>query len=270
MGLFSRKDTSEKKASRTGTRPSVSSEAQARELRVRARRRLIGALALVLAAIIVVPMLFDPAIPEDEAATPVVVPSIVAPEPDAPLLPEDATVVAQTPSAGAVIGQVIGEGATVPGNTPESPAPAAAQPPEAAPTTPPPATQAPQQQKPAEPAPAPQAPKPPARPERTDDGSVALALLEGRSPAPAASAPAQQKGNFVLQIAAYTAVQDANTRRDRLREAGVTNAYVETSQAAGKTTHRLRVGPFPTREAAQAAQARVRALGYDNGFISSK
>ncbi|MFC3338972.1 SPOR domain-containing protein [Paracandidimonas soli] len=268
MGLFSRKDTSETKGSRTGTRPSVSSEAQARELRVRARRRLIGALALVLAAVIVVPMLFDPAIPEDEAATPVVVPSIVAPSPDATLMPET-PLIAQSPSSGSVTDENAAQG------EPSPPAPAAPAEPSAGTQPPRPAQEparpeTPPQQQPKPEAPAKEPQKPPRKPERTDDGSVALALLEGKNPSGAASAPAQQKGNFVLQIAAYTSDQDARTRRDRLREAGVTNAYVETAQAGGKTTHRLRVGPFPTREAAQAAQARLRALGYDNGFISSK
>jgi len=241
----------------------VSSEAQARELRVRARRRLIGALALVLAAIIVVPMLFDPAVEEDDMPTPVVVPSIVAPSTDASIEPES-TVIAQTPSSGSVTES--------PDVEPAQPAASTAAPEavESTPSAPP----APEPPKPAAQPPKPEtqerAPQKP-RASRTDDGSVALALLEGRaSPSGNTQAPAQQKGNFVLQIAAYTAEQDAKARRDRLREAGVTNAYVETAQAGGKTTHRLRVGPFPTREAAQAAQARVRALGYDNGFISSK
>lgn len=262
MGLFSRKNTSETKSSRTGARPSVSSEAQARELRVRARRRLIGALALVLAAVIVVPMLFDRPTLEDEVAVPVVVPSIVAPEPNAPLITEDSSLIAQSPSAGAVT------------TAPETivSAPTAVKPPTEAPaaaaiSTPPQATPA---QKPVAPPSQAEAPKPPKKQERTDDGSVALALLEGRAPATRAPVAAPQKGNFILQIAAYTTAQDANTRRDRLREAGVTNAYVEAAQSGGKTTHRLRVGPFPTKEAAQAAQTRLRALGYDNGFISNK
>src|SRR3546814_622305 len=115
-------------------------------------------------------------------------------------------------------------------------------------------------------------PKPEPKPstELTDDGSVAIALLEGRSPATASPAPAPSKGNFILQIAAYTTEQDANVRRDRLVSAGVTNTYVEKANSGGKPTYRLRVGPFPTRDAAQAAQARLRALGYDNGFISTK
>src|SRR5690606_6598420 len=75
MGLFSRNES----ATGSGRRSSPSSESQANDLRGRARRRLIGALALVLAAVIVVPMLFDSSAPPDQRSTPVLVPSIVRP-----------------------------------------------------------------------------------------------------------------------------------------------------------------------------------------------
>ncbi|SSW71118.1 Cell division protein FtsN [Achromobacter agilis] len=97
-----------------------------------------------------------------------------------------------------------------------------------------------------------------------------MALLEGRA-APAAPAPKPAaKGNFVLQIAAYTTSEDAQSRRSKLHQAGVTNAFVEQATIGGKQQYRLRVGPFPSREAAQAAQARLRTLGYDNGFIAAQ
>jgi DedD protein len=117
---------------------------------------------------------------------------------------------------------------------------------------------------------------------RTDDGRRALALLEGRqdSGRPDAGrqnsmtapprAPNPSKGNFVLQIAAYTTQHDAALRRDQLHAAGVTNAYVQEVNLAGKQQYRLRVGPFPSSATAQAAQARLRTLGYDNGFIASQ
>lgn len=268
MGLFSRKESASGTGRRSASRSSISSEAQASELRGRARRRLIGALALVLAAVIIVPMLFDSPAPEDgHVATPVVVPAIVPPETNggvalAPTAPDAAASGASNletpqpadPASGAV--------------APSAPAPAVSEPapaPEQAATPQPPP--APEQPAPAE-KPEPK-PKPKAPADRTDDGSVAIALLEGRSPSsPAPAAPA--KGSFILQIAAYTNDKDAEVRRDRLVSAGVTNAYVENAVSGGKTTYRLRVGPFPTRDAAQAAQARLRALGYDNGFISTK
>jgi DedD protein len=70
-------------------------------------------------------------------------------------------------------------------------------------------------------------------------------------------------------VAAYTTEKDAQSRRGSLRQAGVTDANVEKGQSAGRTVYRLRVGPFESHEAAQAAQARLRALGYQNGLISA-
>jgi len=154
-------------------------------------------------------------------------------------------------------------------NTPHATAPAA-QPvtPAVPPVTPP---------KPeVKPKPEPAKPATPAKPDsRSDDGARALALLEGRnapasSPKPDAPKPAASKGNFVLQIAAYTTSEDAQSRRGKLHQAGVTNAFVEQATINGKQQYRLRVGPFPSREAAQAAQARLRTLGYDNGFIAAQ
>lgn len=275
MGLFSRKEPASGTGRRSASRSSLSSEAQANELRGRARRRLIGALALVLAAVIIVPMLFDSPAPEDgQLATPVVVPAIVPPETTngvamAPTAPD-------TPAPGADAGSTTPD-APVPaaGPEPDSTAPSATEPaagqsaaaPQPAPE--PPAAPEPAPAKKPEPESKPE-PKPKAATERTDDGSVAIALLEGRSPSKPAPAAAAEKGSFVLQVAAYTSDKDAEVRRDRLVSAGVTNAYVENAVSGGKTTYRLRVGPFPTRDAAQAAQARLRALGYDNGFISTK
>lgn len=100
-----------------------------------------------------------------------------------------------------------------------------------------------------------------------------MALLEGRASAPTKpqqSPAAPAGGNFVLQIAAYTTQADAQARRTQLHQAGITNAFIEPVNVGGKQQFRLRVGPFPSRESAQAAQARLRALGYDNGFIAAQ
>ncbi|SHH88230.1 SPOR domain-containing protein [Pollutimonas bauzanensis] len=259
MGLFSRNES----AAGSGRR-SASSESQASDLRGRARRRLIGALALVLAAVIIVPMLFDSSVPPDQVSTPVVVPAIVPPPaPDANIAQAPAEPDATAPG-GVAPAPEAGADAAAPDPAADAPLPPDTGAPPPAPEPEPVAEPKPKAaEKPA----AKHEPKPAA--DRTDDGSVAIALLEGRSPGKKAPAPAA-KGNFILQIAAYTNDKDAQTRRDRLVSSGVTNAYVENAVSGGKTTYRLRVGPFPTRDAAQAAQARLRALGYDNGFISTK
>lgn len=279
MGLFSRNESATGSGRRPSSRSSLSSEAQATELRGRARRRLIGALALVLAAVIIVPMLFDSTEPEDQVSTPVVVPAVVPPTPEsnlaiAPSTPEPATDAAApgTPAGDSAAGGAVAGDPANAATAPDTPAAGDAAAPEPAvtpPAEPEPAQTAEAKPKPAEKPEARNDSKPKPSTERTDDGSVAIALLEGRTPAKAAPAPAA-KGNYILQIAAYTNDKDAQSRRDKLVSSGVTNAYVENAVSGGKATYRLRVGPFPTRDAAQAAQARLRALGYDNGFISTK
>jgi len=259
MGLFSRKSSSAD--ARPKSRPSISGEAQARELRVRARRRLIGALALVLAVVIVAPMLFDTT-SESPQESMIVVPMVVAPAADDPLT--------QTPDAGASGGGVIiatNDAADV-----QTPAQAPSSSTQTARTSQPQPSAPPRNQ--AAPANTPTRTSPPvpssrSTQDRTDDGSVALALLEGRQP-PAASPP-PSPNRFVLQVAAYNTQSDALTRRDQLVQSGVTNAYVETARVSGRNTYRVRVGPFSTREAAQAAQARIRSLGdYKDAFITNQ
>lgn len=274
MGLFSRKKP--ERSTRSTSRTATSSEAQAAELRGRARRRLIGALVLVLAAVIVVPMMFDDT-PSQQSDTPVVLPAIVppVPQPDLAVLTQpDYTV--DEPFVAAGDGVLTPDQPIPDTGTHDATADAPAEPqqpaPETTPTAPveaaPPVRKEPPQQQPAPPRPEPAArPSEPAPADnRTDDGSVALALLEGRAPGRSA-APAQEQGSFVLQIAAYSTEADAQSRRSNLVNAGVTNAYVERGLSNEKTTYRLRVGSFPTRDAAQAAQARLRALGYDNSLL---
>lgn len=264
MGLFTRKDSAAAKKGNNGVRarPSVPSEIQAAELRARARRRLAGSVVLVLAAVIILPMVLD--------SRPVPVADDIPvriPERDAPYQPTVSDPQAQLPAAQP----------QQPAAPAEQPAPLASGTPPAVPPValaPPPAPEAPRPQakpepKPAEPKPAESKPEA-KRPARSDDGSVALALLEGRKPAASTPAKSAPGGNFVLQIAAYGTQADAQARNAKLHQSGITNAYVEPSNAGGKSQFRLRVGPFPSREAAQAAQARLRALGYDNGFIAAQ
>ncbi len=275
MGLFKRKDPADEAP--PVKRASVPSEVQAAELRGRARRRLAGAVALVLGAVIILPMVLD--------SRPVPVSDnipIRVPERNTPFQPQVSDPQATTPLPGQPPATPGVTDPATPGATP--PAASVPTPPlvtsNPAPVQPPPVALAPVAPVPPKPvAPKPE-PKPAARPpatpndtSRSDDGARALALLEGRSApaaAPAAPKPQAANGNFVLQVAAYTTQTDAQSRRDKLHQAGVTNAFVEQASIGGKLQYRLRVGPFPSRDAAQAAQARLRTLGYDNGFIAAK
>lgn len=280
MGLFSRKKSGQKTSS--GSRTATSSEAQAAELRGRARRRLIGALVLVLAAVIVVPMMFDEDIESQPFDTPLVLPAVIPPVPDPdravltqpgyavdqPTLSEDPFVSSDPLPTDAAEGTAVVAAGAQPATSADTSAQVTTAPEAgASPDTSPPAESAPSE-------PPKPRPEPPVRDKaRTDDGSRALALLEGRIPTtdPGRPAPAAQtQGAFILQVAAYSTDADAQARRTRLVDAGVTNAYVEKGVSNDKTTYRLRVGSFPTRDAAAAAQARLRALGYDNSLLLTR
>lgn len=265
MALFGGKQS--KSGKRPNERTRTASQAQADELRVRARRRLLGAIVLVLVAVLVVPMLFEDTDSTDYAPPPEVVAMDTPERPDTDLVlqlsePEDEEdlFAGDIDAIGTVEPPAVDDltqppqpdaGATdiaEAESTPAAPAETDRQPE----SDPEPATNV------------------LADDERTDDGSVALALLEGYDSAQAQSAPsapAAASGEYIVQIAAYGARDDAEKRRSRLAESGVTNAYVEAATGSNTTAWRLRVGPFPTADAAQAAQTRLRTLGYDNSLL---
>ncbi len=276
MGLFSRKDSSTSRKSPVKPRPSVSSEAQATELRARARRRLAGAVALVLAAVVILPMLLD--------SEPIPVSRNIAiriPDRTAPFAPNlsepssntDAANVGQAPPA------LIPPSSTPVPEAPAvvTPAPSAAA--VAAPTAPvvKPEPKAKPEVK-AEPKPESSKPVISSGP-RSDDGARALALLEGRSSAdfapPAATSnnavKPPTKGNFVVQAMSLDAAADAQAQKDKLSASGVSNAFVDGPvQVNGSQKYRVRVGPFSSREAALAAQTRLRTLGFGGAFIATQ
>ena len=271
MGLFSRKEAKSSRQATQRPRPSVSSEAQAASLRVRARRRLAGAVALVLAAVIILPMLLD--------GEPRPVPAgieVVVPERNAPFNPQlgappavESTTLSGTPD-GAISGDAVDGLVASQDETAESTTDASVEPPAAndvaqateSTTAASGQAAAPTETKPVE---QPKAPPAPATSpaEDTDSTAVAMAILEGRTPAAAG-------GQYVLQIASYGSQPDAQSRVEKLKSQGVSNAFIERATVNDKATFRLRVGPFDSRSAAQAAQARLRTLGYDNGFITAK
>jgi DedD protein len=108
--------------------------------------------------------------------------------------------------------------------------------------------------------------------QRRDDSARALALLEGRSPVASAPSPnAPVRGNFVVQAMSLDSSADAQKQRNVLLSAGLNNAFVDGPvDVNGRPKYRVRVGPFQSREAAQAAQTRLRTQGYGGAFITTQ
>jgi len=227
----------------------------------RARRRLVGALALVAAAVIILPMVLDshpkpvtddisidiparPAAPlpktshndaTDGGAVDSSADTQAGVAPDSPAAaPDNAAAMASKPAAKPDSKQT-----SKPADT-QAQAKAATPPPEAKPVAPPPAATA---------------AKPP-----VDTPTPATAAT------PKPNTPASPAGSrFVVQIGTFDDDTAAQNWVTKLKASGVP-AYIEhRKQADGTTRTLLRAGPFADRTAASAALVKVRQAGLGGG-----
>ncbi|WP_321955546.1 SPOR domain-containing protein [Burkholderia cenocepacia] len=215
----------------------------------RARRRLVGAIALVVAAVIVLPMVLDshpkpvtddiaidiPNRPAHQAVAPRdddvsdVQAGVAHDEP-----PASDTAVAAAPAPAP-------KDAAKPAAKPDTTTTASVTPPKPAP-------------RPAAPAAKPAAPKP-APATVANDGAASPDSSDASSPASPAGA------RFAVQLGSFKDDATARSWATKLKSAGVP-AYVEhRKQADGSTATLLRAGPFADRLAASAAIAKVREAG---------
>jgi DedD protein len=205
----------------------------------RARRRLLGAIALVLAAVIVLPMVLDsrPKPVTDDIS--IDIPNRPAPAAKQAREPNDADTQAgvahdaPAPSAAPATSGSVNQ--AQPQAQAQAQAPVAQARPEAT-----------------KPEPKPEAPvKPAAKPQQTEQANAP------------ASAPAGSR--FVLQIGQFDDETAAQNWVNKLKGVGVP-AYLEHRKLAdGSTKSLLRAGPFADRAAAQAALVKVRQAGLGGG-----
>lgn len=206
------------------------------QLRGKARRRLVGAVGLVLAAAVVLPLVLES-------------------KPKS--LNQDIAIEIPKPGESSL-------GAAVPARPPQAAPPAAAVPPtpDIPVAKPPPVASV--ADKPAD--------KPAAKPTEKPASKPAAKLAEKSAAKPAAASPpakAPEKptvGAFVIQVAALASADNAKQLQDKLAANGV-KAYTDTVKGAHGALTRVRVGPFGSREEADKALARVKKLGVDGKVV---
>jgi len=242
----------------------VDEAASVQAARTRARRRLIGAAVLVGVGIIGFPLLFETQPRPLPMDTPIEIRprDLAAATPAAPATtpaaPEPAPAPATEPGADAVVAV-----ASAPAPAPAAPTLLPAE--EPAGSAPAAATPAPVAPPAAEPRPvataAPAAPPgtPPA--DRTDDGARAQALLEGKA------TPAAASGRFVVQVGAYSDDASLRSARQRVERLGLKTYTQVVETGAGKRT-RVRIGPYASRDEADAAAARVKGAGLPANILA--
>jgi DedD protein len=226
MGLISFLQS--KRQARERRRAVPADPSQLEQVRTRARRRLIGAVVLVMIAVIGLPLLFD--------AKPRQLPANIAVD----IARRDGGgAAAQSPVAPPAAPERTGAmpSATEPVAAPAGPRPDA------------PATGRESAARPAAPAPA----------KTAADSARAQALLDAR---PAVKKPAPDPAaRFVVQVGAFEQSTAAHEARTRVEKLGLRTYEQEVGSASGKRTTRVRIGPFSSREDADRAAAKVRAHG---------
>ncbi|HTS23081.1 MAG TPA: SPOR domain-containing protein [Casimicrobiaceae bacterium] len=209
------------------------------ELRRKARRRLVGAIVLALAAAVALPLLL-----ENE------------PRP----LGEDVSIQIPPVDSGKFVNPLS------PG-APENKAKG-----DKAPALPPPAANAARRIEPPKAdasAPAPEAKAPSPQPQPSD---AASAVPETKAMAPAPSEPKPVTGEtkadapaaggaFVVQVAAFSDRYGARSLVAKLKKSGFPG-FTETVTTDKGTLHRVRVGPYASREVADLARAKLKAAGF--------
>ena len=233
------------------------------QLKKRARRRLIGAVAFAGLAAVVLPMVMD-----DEPKQQIQEVQIRIPGQD------------QTPFAPKLAK------APVASEAPASPAPAKAE-------TPPPAPVSKAAEKPVEKpaapekvektektekvekAPAPPAPQPAEKtvdkaPVDNSEAQRAAAILAGKpvEPRDKPAAAANGNGQFVILIGAFANPANVKQLQSKIGEMGI-KVFTEPLESPGGTKTRVRAGPFPNREAADKALEKIKRIGV-NGVVAAK
>ena len=234
----------------------------------RARHRLIGAIVLCLVAAVVVPLLLEsePTRPRSDIA-------IVVPSRDTPLPARAGEPAGGAPRADAARGPVV-RGA-IEGS------PAAAADPKAADAKA--AGTKAADAKAADPKAAdPKAADPKAADPKAADAKAADGKpVDAKAPRPepkkdeiqmlAEAAQARAKGEastrYQLQVGAFATEASAKTAVERVQSVGLT-AFVEKIRTDRGDRMRVRVGPFPSRDAAEEARGRLKAAGIDAAVIA--
>ena len=218
------------------------------QLKKRARRRLVGAIVLVTAVAVILPMVLDS---EPKSISQNV--DIQIPQPDSgEFKPKGSSA-----SSGAIEKPIQGlPPAPAKAETPAPSAKADPTPPVVAPISEPAAPKALVKEPSPAKAPAPVAketPKPPAK-------ETAAA-----EPAPK-EAPAAAAGAYVVQVAALADTAKAKQLEKQMAGAGL-KTYTEVVNTQSGEVTRVRAGPFATKEAAEKARTQLKKAGLDGKVV---
>ena len=198
------------------------------QLKRRARRRLIGAIVLVAAMVVVLPMVLDT---EPRPVSQNITVRIPSP---------DANAFAPKPAPSPISKPAAGKSTASPVDAKTIAAPAGPQ----------------------------EAAKPVAQPEAakpaTTEKPKAPAKTTAKTSKPAAPAA---NGAFVVQVIALADAEKARRMQQQIAAAGI-KSYTEVVKTVKGDVTRVRAGPFGTREAAEKAREQLKSLGMNGNVTT--
>lgn len=102
-----------------------------------------------------------------------------------------------------------------------------------------------------------------------DEAARALAILEGKTPAKTASKPESgAKPAYVVQVAALATQEKVRELQDKLKAANIKSYTQKVATSSGEKT-RVKVGPFESKEEADKMRAKLVKLGLNGTLISN-
>lgn len=98
---------------------------------------------------------------------------------------------------------------------------------------------------------------------KVDDAARARAILEGDT---VALAPEKKQSKFVIQVAALATQDKVNDLQDKLKDAGIKSYTQKIATASGERI-RIRVGPFASKDDADKVRAKLGKLGLNGTLV---
>ncbi|MBL8377091.1 MAG: SPOR domain-containing protein [Burkholderiales bacterium] len=235
----------------------------------RARRRLIGAIALVLAAVIALPMIFDSERKSVDGEVSIHIPSqdvLPAKPPGAAAVkpgatepqPRDSGPAPKPPEIPKPVAPKVEAAPPPPQRGAEAPAKGTATAKPEAPRKPEATAKGDAAKSAATPSAAAAKPEAKGAPPAKSDAQRAAAILEGRT--------SPEGAGFAVQVGAFSTEDKLREARDKLQAAGFRTYTEKVATREGERT-RVRAGPFAARDAAEAARDRIRELGFGTATV---
>jgi DedD protein len=90
---------------------------------------------------------------------------------------------------------------------------------------------------------------------------VVVAAKSNANGSASANANPSASGKFVIQIGAFASEERANGWIAKLKEQKIPNYVLNRTGTDGTKLYALRAGPFADKEAAEAAEKKIKAIG---------